>query len=166
VIVAPKDLLQWLDRPSRHEWPTEEELQRLEHFFKRRLGVKPSFMRYAPYMCLLLHIYCDDKVVPLNDFGEAKFDVCLCVSDRAPVVTWRTRRLDEKPWWDSDRRWTFDRTTRVFDFAHRNAQALCDEFDLQLMLPDPLMDKPLPGRFQKLNPKGPATLFTEMFSEM
>ena len=54
----------------------------------------------------------------------------------------------------------------MFEFARGHAQALCDESNRQLMLPDPSMDEPLPDRFRKLDPTVPATIFSEMFSEM
>lgn len=95
----------------------------------------------------------------LKDSGRANLQVTIYVSSKTPIATFRIRRLGDKPWWESDRRWTFDHTSKVFEFARGHAQPLCDEFGLKLLLPDPSMDEPLPGRFRKLDPKGPATIF-------
>jgi hypothetical protein len=163
---TPSDLLQWINNPERCDWPSEEERRAFERLLERRVGLAPDSMRYSPYMGLLLHIFCDEALRPFERAADGLFDICVCLSPKAPVVSWRIRRLGDKPWWESDRRWTFDRTSKVFEFARGHAQALCDEFGLQLLLPDPSMDEPLPGRFRKLDPKGPATIFTELFSEM
>jgi hypothetical protein len=135
-------------------------------FMSGRLGVRILPLGFRPYNWYSLAIYCDTELRPMEDHAHAEFAIHVYVSGKAATATFRIRRLGDDPWWESDRRWTFDRTTKVFEFAREHAQALCDEFGLQLMLPDPVMDEPLPGRYRKLDPNVPATLFSEMFSEM
>jgi hypothetical protein len=147
----------------------EEQLRgRMQVFLVERLGFALEHYFYWPPHCAFsIDIFVDDHLQPvLKDSGRAKRQITIYVSSKTSVATFRIRGVGEKPWWESDRRWTFDRTSKVFEFARGHAQALCDEFGLQLLLPDPSMDEPLPGRFRKLDPKGPATIFTELFSEM
>jgi hypothetical protein len=148
---------------------SEEQLRgEMQVFLVERVGIALEHYFYWPPHCAFsIDIFVDGQLQPvLKDSGNADSQVTIYVSSKAPVATFRIGRLSEKPWWESDRRWTFDRTSKVFEFARGHAQALCDEFGLQLLLPDPSMDEPLPGRFRKLDPKGPATIFTELFSEM
>jgi hypothetical protein len=163
-----RELLFLLDLPWNNGDAEEELRQRMQAFLVKRVGVALEHYFYWPPHCAFsIDIFVDDQLLPvLKDSKSAELQITIYVSSKTSVATFRIRRRGEKPWWESDRRWTFDPTTKVFGLAHGHAQALCDEFNLQLLLPDPMMDGPLPGRFRKLDPKGPATIFTELFSEM
>lgn len=126
-----------------------------------------DYFYWPPYCPFSVHVFVDGAAKPVTkDSSRVTHQITIYVSSRAPITTFRIRGVHEKPWWESDRRWTFDRTTKVFAFARQHSQALCDKFGVQLMEPDPAMDEPLPGRFRKLDPKIPATIFSELFSEM
>jgi hypothetical protein len=140
----------------------------MQAFLVRQVGADLEHYFYWPPHCAFsADIFVDaDTKLTHKDSPRAARQLTLFVSSRAPIATFRIRGVAEQPWWDSDRRWTFDRTTKVFRFAQRHAEALCDKFNLRLMLPDPSMDEPLQNRFRKLDPKIPATIFSELFSEM
>jgi hypothetical protein len=163
-----RDLLFLLDVPWKSGEAEEQLRERMQLFLVERVGVALEHYFYWPPHCAFsIDIVVDDQLQPvLKDSGRADLQIAIYVSSKTSIATFRIGRFCEKPWWESDRRWTFDRTSKVFEFAREHAQALCNEFGLQLLLPDPAMDEPLPGRFRKLDPKAPITIFTELFSEM
>ena len=165
--MSPRELLAYVNRNWEDGTEQEQLRQSMFDFLCRVVGanLEPYFY-WPPHCTFSTDVYFDAKEQLTRLNANPSWQVTLFVSSKAPVVTFRVRRLDEAESPGSDRRWTFDPTGRVFNVARRYAQALCDEFGLQLMLPEPLMDEPLPLRFRKLDPKGAATIFSEMFSEM
>lgn len=166
--MIPEEALTWIDRPWRHGNGEEQIRERMQAFLARLVRFELEHYFYWPPHCAFsIDVFLDDAAKPsAKDSPRAKHQVTIYVSSRAPIATFRIRGVHEKPWWESDRRCTFDRTTKVLEFARQHSQALCDQFGVQLMEPDPAMDEPLPGRFRKLDPKIPATIFSELFSEM